>query len=241
VGSSLVGVDNGEGSDVTIGETGEEVLLVGRPDEGGATDWGVLSVLTVESLGFVSVDELLVWEIVDSDSVLGTNDQPVELGSEKNNVDWRLSIDFLEMSSFNEVPDVDLTVSTTGGDEVGVWCKIKSVDLGLVSNKGVHEAHDGVVPDLDGLVPGGGDNNWGLDIVEVSDAGNPVGMWVLVNGEFTGSVDVPDLELLVDGSGGDLSVIWGEGNREDVLGVTDEGLSGLGGGQVPESDGTIPG
>jgi len=196
--------------------------------------------LTIETLSFVSVDELLVWKIVDSDSVLGTDDQPVELGGEEDNVNWGFGIDFLKMSSFNEVPDVNLTISTTGGDEVGVWCKIKGVDLGFVSNKGVHEAHDGVVPDLDGLIPGGGDNDWGLNIMEVSNAGNPVGMWVLVDGEFTGTVDVPDLELLVNRSGGDLSVIWGESNREDILRVTDEGLSGLGGGQVPESDGTIP-
>ena len=66
-------------------------------------------------------------------------------------------------------------------------------------------------------------------------------MLVLVNGELADTVDVPDLEVLVHGSRGDLSVIWGEGDREHVLGVTDEGLSGGGGLQVPESDGGIPG
>ena len=226
--------------------------MVLGPDEGGASNWGW--VLGNAGLGFainhnggvswwglVLVDELLVWEVIDSDTLLGTNYEPVDLGGEEDNVNWGLSIDFLEMSSLNEVPDVDLTVSTTGGDEVGIWCEVKSVDLGLVSNEGVHEGHDGVIPNLDGLIPRGRDDDWGLDIVEVSNAGDPVGMWVLVNGELADTVDVPDLDGLVNGSRGNLSVVWGEGNGEDVLGVTDEGLSGGGGLQVPESDGTIPG
>jgi len=144
------------------------------------------------------------------------------------------------MSSFNKVPDVDLTVSTTGGDEVGVWCKIEGVDLSFVSYKSVHEGHDGVIPNLDGLIPRGGNNDWLFDIVEVSNAGNPIGMRVLVNGEFANSVDVPNLDGFIDGSRGDLSVIWGESNREDILGVTNKSLVGLGGLEVPESDGTIP-
>lgn len=226
--------------------------MVLGPDEGGATDWGwslgdLLGGLTIDNgggnswWGLVLVDELLVWEVIDSDTLLGTNNEPVDLGGEEDNVNWGLSIDFLKMSSLNEVPDVDLTVSTTGGDEVGVWCEVKGVDLGLVSNEGVHEGHDGVIPNLDGLIPRGRDDDWGLDIVEVSNAGDPVGMWVLVNGELADTVDVPDLDGLVNGSRGNLSVVWGEGNGEDVLGVTDEGLSGGGGLQVPESDGTIPG
>jgi len=144
------------------------------------------------------------------------------------------------MSSFNEVPDVDFTVSTTGGDEVGVWCKIKSVNLSFVSYEGVHEGHNSVIPNLDGLIPRGGDNDWLLDIMEISNAGNPVSMWVLVNGELADSVDVPNLDGFIDRSRGDLSVVWGESNGEDILGVTDKSLMGLGGLEVPKSDGTIP-
>ena len=223
--------------------------MVLGPDEGGATDWswwlvvGLLGValdLGWVRWGLVEVDVLLVREVVNLDSFLGTDDEPVDLGGEEDDVNWGLSIDLLKMSSLNEVPDVDLSVSATGGNEVGVWSKIKGVDLGLVSNEGVHEGHDGVIPDLDGLIPRGGDNDWLLHVVEVSDAGNPVGVRVLVNGEFTNSVDVPNLDGLIDGSRGDLSVVWGEGNGENVLGVTDEGLVGLGSLEVPESDGSVP-
>jgi len=190
--------------------------------------------------GFVEVNEFLVWEVINLDTFFGTNNKPVDLGGEEDNVNWGFSIDLFKMSSFNKVPDIDFTVSTTGGDEVGVWSKVEGVDLSFMSYESVHEGHDGVIPDLDGLIPRGGDNDWLLDIVEVSNAGNPVGMRVLVNGEFADSVDVPNLDGFIDGSRGDLSVIWGESNREDIFGVTNKSLVGLGGLEVPESDGTIP-
>jgi len=234
-------VDNSENSDESISETSVEVLLVLGPGEGSATDWCVLSLMVIESGGLISVDESLVWEIVDSDSVLGTNNEPVELGGEEDNVNWRLGVDLLKMSSLNKVPDMDLTVSSSGSDEVGVWCQVESVDLSLVSNEGVLEGHHRVIPDLDGLIPGGGDNNWGLGVVVVSNARNPVGVRVLVNSELADSMDVPNLEGLINGSRGDLSVIWGESNGKDILGVTEESLSGGGSLEVPESDGSVPG
>jgi len=249
---SEVGVDDTENSDDVIGETGVEVLLVLGPDEGSAANWGWgLSVLLVlfgiNDLGLInfsddliSVDELSSGKIIDSDTVLGTDDEPVELGGEEDNIDGALSIDFIKMSSFGEVPDVDLTVSASGGNEVGVGSQIEGVDLSLMSDEGVHEGHDLVIPDLDGLVPRGGDNDWLLDILEISDAGDPVGMGVLVNSEFALTVDVPNLNVLVHGSRGDLPVIWGEGNGENIFLVTDKGSSGSSSLQVPESDGTIP-
>jgi len=244
-----VGVDDGEDSNGSIGETSVEVLLVLGPNEGGATDWGRWlhgSLLVISRnlgwvrWGLVEVDELLVWKIVDLDTFFGTNNEPVNLGGKEDDVNWGLSIDLFKMSSFDKVPDVDLSVSTTGGDEVGVWSEIKGVDLSFVSNKGVHEGHDSVIPDLDGLIPRGRDNNRLLDIVEISNAGNPVSMWVLVNGEFTNSVDIPNLDGFIDRTRGDLSVVWGESNGENILGVTNKGLVSLGSLEIPESDGSIP-
>ena len=173
-------------------------MLVLGPDEGSATDQSILSSFSVKGGSFISVNELLIWEIVDLDAVFGTNNEPVELGGEQDNIDWRFSIDLFEMSSFNQVPDVYFTVSTSGGDEVGVWCKIKCVNLSFVSNKGVLKGHDRVVPDLDSLIPRSRNNNWLLDIMEVSNTGNPVSVLVLINGELADTMDVPNLEVLVD-------------------------------------------
>ena len=102
------------------------------------------------------------------------------------------------------------------------------------------EGHDRVIPDLDSLIPGSGYDDWFLYIVEVSNSGNPVGVMVLVNGVLADTMDVPNFEVLIDGTGSYLSIIRGEGNREDIFGVTDKSLSSLSSLKIPDSDGTIP-
>ena len=115
---------NSENSDETVGESSIKVGLVLGPHEGGATNWGIGSALSVEFLvSFVSVDESFVREIVDLDSAFSSNDEPEELGGEEDNVHGGLGVDFFEMSSFDQVPDIDLSVFTTGGDEVGVGAR----------------------------------------------------------------------------------------------------------------------
>jgi len=191
-------------------------------------------------LSFVGVDEFSVWQIVHSDSVFSTNNKPVDLGGEKKNVNWGLGIDLIQVSTFNKVPNVDLAISSTGSNEHGVLSEVKAVDLGLVSNEGVHQTHGLVIPDLDGSIPRSRDDNWVSGVVIESNAGNPVKMWILVDGELANTIDVPDLDALVDGARDDLSVIWGESNREDILSVTKESLEGAALVQVPESDSSIP-
>ena len=38
--------------------------------------------------GFIEIDKLLVWEVINLDTFFGTNNEPIDLGGEKNNVDW---------------------------------------------------------------------------------------------------------------------------------------------------------
>ena len=59
---------------------------------------------------------------------------------------------------------------------------IKSVDLSLVTSEGVHKGHVKVIPNLDGLVPRGSDANCWLGGVVELDAGDGIGVLVLVNG-----------------------------------------------------------
>jgi hypothetical protein len=110
-----------------------------------------------------------------------------------------------------------------------------------VADEGVHQSHGGVIPDLDLSIPRAGDDDRALDVVVVADAGDPVGVSVLVNGELADTVDVPDLEGLVDGAGGNLPVVGRESDGEDVLRVADESLASLGGLEVPKTDGAVPG
>ena len=65
-------------------------------------------------------------------------------------------------------------------------------------------------------------------------------MCALFNGEFALSNGVPDLEVLVSATTGNLSVVWGESNSEDISGVADESLDCLTLCQVPEAESTVP-
>jgi hypothetical protein len=62
----------------------------------------------------------------------------------------------------------------------------------------------------------------------------------LFNGEFAFSDGVPDLEVLVSATAGNLSVVGGESNSEDVSLVADKSLDCLTLLQVPEAERTVP-
>ena len=145
-----------------------------------------------------------------------------------------------EPFSLDEIPNHDGSVVGSGGEVGGVVDHINGVNLSLVSHEGVHELHVGVVPNLNGLIPGSGNADSGLLGVVESDARDGIGVSVFVNGVFALSLDVPDLDLVITSTSEDLSAVSGEGNREDISGVSDELGDGLTSGGVPESDGTIP-
>ena len=89
---------------------------------------------------------------------------------------------------------------------------IEGVDLSLVAGESVLEVHVHAVPNLDGLIPRGGDADHGLGGMVELNAGDGVGVFVLVDGVFALRSGVPDLNLLVKTSSDDLSVIHGEGD-----------------------------
>jgi len=63
---------------------------------------------------------------------------------------------------------------------------------------------------------------------------------LILNGVLALSKSVPQLDGLVSRSRDDLSVIGREGNRENVLGVSNESSSGGSRVQIPQSEGRIP-
>ena len=208
--------------------------------KGGATNLGSLSLLAIEVISGEFVDELLGRQVIDSDAIFGTNDNPEDSGCEDNAVDRGLSVALIEMLAVNEVPDVDLTISTTGGEESGSGSNIEAVDLSLVSNESVHQRHGGVVPDLDGSIPRSRDDDRSLHVVVESNARNPVGVLVLFNSELADTLNVPNLNLFINGAGSNLPVVRGESDGHDIFSVTEEGLSSFSSSEVPKSDGTIP-
>jgi hypothetical protein len=105
----------------------------------------------------------------------------------------------------------------------------------------VEEGHVEVIPNLDGLIPGGGDAESGLASVVEAHNRNGISVLVLVNGELALRASVPDLDVSVERTSDDLSVISGQGNREDISLVTDELGDGPASGDVPQTDRAVPG
>jgi hypothetical protein len=62
----------------------------------------------------------------------------------------------------------------------------------------------------------------------------------ILDGELAFTESVPQVDGSVAGSRHDLTVVWGERDGENVLGVTDESSGGDTGVQVPKTKGLIP-
>jgi len=229
-------------TDEVVGPSRVEVGAGLVPGEGSAAE--VLLGRDFIGLHGASADvlqELVAWQVENLDALLGTDDEPVEFLGEENAVDWGFAVAAGEPLALNEVPDHDLTVTGSGGEVAGAVDHVEGVDLGLVSGESVHEGHVQVVPDLDGLIPRGSHaDGWLLGVVELN-AGDGVSVLVLVNDVLALGSGVPDTDLSVSGTSDDLSVIWGEIDGHDRLGVTDELLDGLGLSDFPKSASAVPG
>lgn len=101
-------------SDVTIVETGEEDVSALVPCQAGASNWGLLVFSVGINWGSLDVNnEFLGWEIPNSDAVVSTEDEPVLLGGEEDDVNWAVNFGLSEEFAFNKVPDDGKTVFTS--------------------------------------------------------------------------------------------------------------------------------
>jgi len=106
---------------------------------------------------------------------------------------------------------------------------VLGVDASVESELGVEDSDLGV--------PGADGEEGVLALSDVGHGGDPA---VEVGGDvFVFTLGVPESEGLVHTAGQDHSVILGEGDGEDVFGVTGEDLSGGHGGEVPESQSLV--
>lgn len=99
----------------------------------------------------------------------------------------------------------------------------------------------GQVPYLDKLIPATGHDERVLGRGREAYAGDPLGMAVIMNGEFTFAKGVPELNGTITGSGHDLTVVSRESDGKDILSVADEATGGVAGAKIPETKGMIPG
>ena len=243
VGSAgLVGVDL-VNTDVVVGPAGVKVSARLGPGEGGAAEelLGGGLVLFLGGGDDVFLDELLLGEVEDLDAGLGGNDEPVETLGEEDGVDGGVAVVLGEPLALDDVPNHDLAVTGAGGEEGGVLDDIEGRDLSLVTLAGVEEGHVEVIPDLDGLIPRGGDAESGLLGVVETDNGDGISVLVLLDGVLALGAGVPDLDVSIERASDDLSVVSGKGNGENVSLVTNELGDGGAGGNVPKTHSAVPG
>ena len=94
---------------------------------------------------------------------------------------------------------------------------------------------------LDVLIPAGGHNDGVLVVGREPDTGHPVLVTILLDGVLALGQSVPQLDGLVTAAGHNLSVVGGESDGHDILGVVFKPAGGLTGAQVPQTQGLVPG
>ena len=229
---SLVDLEDADHLIVVANEEGVAVLGEGK-GEGRELLEGSHDLVLVE-LG----DELLLREVVDLDRVTDSGSEPDLGGGEGECIDRGASLEGGDVLVLGKVPDVDETVLASSGADGAVGADSDGVHIALVADKGVTELEVGEIPDLDGLVPGGRDEERLGGIGGDADAGDPLS--VALEGVLALAEGVPEPDGLVAGARDDLTVVSREGNRENVLAVADEATDGLAGLDVPEAHGPVP-
>jgi hypothetical protein len=109
-----------------------------------------------------------------------------------------------------------------------------SLEVGL-------ELQVGETPDFDNFVPTTGDEQRGRKIGRETDTGNPVSVAIIGDGVLAFTKSVPQLQLVIAGTGNNLTVVSAEGNTGNITSVADEAASSLTAVDIPKSEGTIPG
>jgi hypothetical protein len=93
---------------------------------------------------------------------------------------------------------------------------------------------------LDKLVPARRDDDGVRRVGAEAHARSPLGVALVGNGELAVAQGVPQLDCPVARAGNDLSVVGGEGDGEDVVGVANEAARGGSGRKLPEAECLVP-
>ena len=93
---------------------------------------------------------------------------------------------------------------------------------------------------LDKLIPPSAHDDRVLGIGAESHARNPLGMTLFGNGKLAVAQGVPQLDGTIARARDDLTVVGGEGDGEDIVGVADEAAGRHSSGEFPQSESLIP-
>lgn len=203
-------------TDGVVGVTGEQGLTISRP--GQRQTLGLVSLGTVgDDVGAEFFDGLLASQIPDLDGGTVGNAQPVTVGREAQGIDDVVVFQSVQVLAVIQVPQESLGVLTTRGAEGTVRRNGDGVQVTIVTVVVVLQLAVSQVPDLDGTIPTAGDND-GVGVVGGETYTRyPIGVTIFLDGEFTFSQSVPQLDGLVTGTRDDLTVVSREGNGQNIL------------------------
>jgi len=180
-------------------------------------------------------------QIENVDTIFASSSNPLLSRVEGDLVDWgtgvKDSVFFIQIIS---VPDLEDVFFTSGGNIVAQRSNGEGVNVFLMSLEGVLDQEVGL-PDLKSSVPTASGEVGVLGNGGVSDAGDPISVVVVFVGVLAVSKSVPQLETSISTSRDDLSIILGETDSVDFLGVTSEASGGLSGSEIPKTEGLVPG
>ncbi len=97
------------------------------------------------------------------------------------------------------------------------------------------------VPDLNEAIPTGRHDQGSVKVGREADAGDPLLVAILSDGELALTEGVPQVNGAITRAGDDLSVVGRESDGENVLGVTNESSSGQTSVEVPQAESAVPG
>jgi hypothetical protein len=185
-------------------------------------------------------NNVLGLKIPDLNTRVGTSAEPITVGGEDEGVDDISSIEGVEVLALVEVPQHGSAVLSTRGAERTVRGNSDGVDVASVANEVLTELElvgDG--PDLDDLVPTGRDNDGIQGLRGELHARDPITV-SLLNRILALTKSVPETNGAVTRTRNDLAIVNGEGNRENVLGVTNKAASSSSSLECPEAEGGVP-
>jgi len=155
-------------------------------------------------------------------------------------VDDITSIQRIEMLSFVQVPESGSSVLTTRSAQRSIRRYSDSVNVSSVANQVGSQLAVGKVPNFDEFVPSSRYNDGVGSVGGKSHARYPLSVSILVDGILALTQSVPQLDGLVSSSRDNLSVISGESNAQNILGVSNESSGGDSSVEIPQSEGSIP-
>lgn len=152
------------------------------------------------------------------------------------------SIEGIETLALSKIPKHGNAIFATRGAQRTIRRDGDCVDIALMTGKVVAQFAVGQVPDLDELIPTSGDDDGVGGHRGETDARDPftVTFRLRGNGVLAFTEGVPKLDSAIARTRDNLTVVNGEGDGENILGMAQETAGGGTGVNIPKAESAIP-